>query len=75
MAEEEDRPFKAEYAKSGRAGCKLCKGAISKDSLRVAKMVQVQSAWGGGVRRVRAGLCSGHSLIKPVVWSLVCVTD
>ena len=40
MAEEEDRPFKAEYAKSGRAGCKQCHGAISKDSLRLAKMVQ-----------------------------------
>lgn len=41
MAEEEDRPFKAEYAKSGRATCKVCKGSISKDTLRVAKMVQV----------------------------------
>ena len=41
MAEEEERPFKAEYAKSGRAGCKLCKGNINKDTLRVAKMVQV----------------------------------
>lgn len=40
MADEE-RPFKAEYAKSGRAGCKLCKGAITKDTLRMAKMVQV----------------------------------
>jgi poly [ADP-ribose] polymerase len=40
MAEDE-QPFKAEYAKSGRAGCKLCKGNISKDSLRLAKMVQV----------------------------------
>lgn len=48
MAEEEDRPFKAEYAKSGRAGCKLCKGAISKDSLRVAKMVQVLCVRGKG---------------------------
>lgn len=37
----EELPFKAEYAKSGRAGCKLCKGNISKDSLRLAKMVQV----------------------------------
>ena len=50
MAEEEDRPFKAEYAKSGRAGCKLCKGAISKDSLRVAKMVQVLCVRGKGGR-------------------------
>ena len=38
---EEDAPFKAEYAKSGRAGCKLCHGNIAKDSLRLAKMVQV----------------------------------
>jgi len=43
MAEEEERPFKAEYAKSGRAGCKLCKGTINKDTLRIAKMVQVTS--------------------------------
>ena len=41
--DEEERPFKAEYAKSGRAGCKLCKGAITKDTLRLAKMVQVSS--------------------------------
>ncbi len=40
MAEEEERPFKAEYAKSGRAGCKQCRGTISKDTLRMAKMVQ-----------------------------------
>lgn len=32
--------FKAEYAKSGRASCKGCKGAISQDSLRLAVMVQ-----------------------------------
>ena len=37
----EEPPFKAEYSKSGRAGCKQCKGNISKDSLRLAKMVQV----------------------------------
>ncbi len=40
MAEEEERPFRAEYAKSGRAGCKQCRGNISKDSLRLAKLVQ-----------------------------------
>lgn len=40
MAEEEDCPFKAEYAKSGRAACKQCQGSISKDTLRLAKMVQ-----------------------------------
>eukprot|EP00117_Sycon_ciliatum_P025830 scpid32102/ scgid21352/ Poly [ADP-ribose] polymerase 1; NAD(+) ADP-ribosyltransferase 1; Poly[ADP-ribose] synthase 1 len=36
----DDLPFKAEYAKSGRSSCKACKSAISKDSLRLAKMVQ-----------------------------------
>ncbi|KAK3784634.1 hypothetical protein RRG08_003441 [Elysia crispata] len=35
-----DLPFQAEYAKSGRAGCKACKGNISQDSLRLAIMVQ-----------------------------------
>lgn len=41
MADEEERPFKAEYAKSSRAACKQCKGSITKDTLRLAKMVQV----------------------------------
>ena len=49
MSEEEERPYKAEYAKSGRAGCKLCKGNISKDTLRMAKMVQVRNMWEGCV--------------------------
>ena len=35
-----DLPFQSEYAKSGRAGCKLCSGSIAKDSLRLAIMVQ-----------------------------------
>ena len=37
----DDLPYKAEYAKSNRSACKLCKDNISKDSLRVARMVQV----------------------------------
>ena len=37
----EDSPFKTEYAKSGRSSCRGCKLSISKDSLRLAKMVQV----------------------------------
>eukprot|EP00794_Sanderia_malayensis_P012686 gene12686-13988_t len=37
-----DLPFRAEYAKSGRAGCKGCRTPIAKDSLRLAKMVQSQ---------------------------------
>ncbi|KAG8225244.1 hypothetical protein J437_LFUL008781, partial [Ladona fulva] len=36
----EDLPYRAEYAKSGRASCKSCKGSIAKDSLRLAVMVQ-----------------------------------
>uniref|UniRef100_A0AAY4BAQ7 Poly [ADP-ribose] polymerase n=1 Tax=Denticeps clupeoides TaxID=299321 RepID=A0AAY4BAQ7_9TELE len=36
----DDKQFKAEYAKSGRASCKKCKENIAKDSLRMAFMVQ-----------------------------------
>lgn len=36
-----DKLYKAEYAKSGRASCKKCKENIAKDSLRMAIMVQV----------------------------------
>ena len=36
-----DLPYRSEYAKSGRASCKACKGIISKDTLRMAQMVQV----------------------------------
>ena len=36
-----DYPYKAEYAKSGRAACKLCRITIDKDTLRLAVMVQV----------------------------------
>ncbi|XP_043465217.1 poly [ADP-ribose] polymerase [Leptopilina heterotoma] len=35
-----DLPFRVEYAKSGRAGCKACKNPIAKDSLRLASIVQ-----------------------------------
>ncbi|KAK8406811.1 hypothetical protein O3P69_007397 [Scylla paramamosain] len=37
---DEELPFKAEYAKSGRASCRGCKQNIAKDSLRLAVMVQ-----------------------------------
>lgn len=33
-------PYVAEYAKSGRASCKLCKNKIDKDELRMGAMVQ-----------------------------------
>lgn len=33
-------PYRAEYAKSGRASCKACRTTIEKDSLRLAAMVQ-----------------------------------
>lgn len=36
-------PYRAEYAKSGRASCKACRTPIEKDSLRLAAMVQVSS--------------------------------
>ncbi|KAK7070987.1 Poly [ADP-ribose] polymerase 1 [Halocaridina rubra] len=36
----DDLPYSAEYAKSGRASCRGCKGNIAKDSLRLAVMVQ-----------------------------------
>lgn len=36
-----DPPYRAEYAKSGRASCKSCKNTISQATLRVARMVQV----------------------------------
>lgn len=45
---QEDKLYKVEYAKSGRASCKKCKENIAKDSLRMAIMVQVR--W----RRVEA---------------------
>ncbi|XP_036398928.1 poly [ADP-ribose] polymerase 1-like [Megalops cyprinoides] len=41
MAEsQDDKLYRAEYAKSGRASCKKCKENIPKDSLRMAIMVQ-----------------------------------
>lgn len=42
----DDLPYKAEYAKSDRSSCKFCKSNISKDGLRVAKMVQVGNPFG-----------------------------
>lgn len=37
----EDLPYRAEYAKSGRASCRGCKSTIEKDVLRLAVMIQV----------------------------------
>ncbi|CAM8931406.1 unnamed protein product [Rhodiola kirilowii] len=34
------KPWKAEYAKSGRSSCKTCKDTIDKEALRLGKMVQ-----------------------------------
>ncbi|GBG68001.1 hypothetical protein CBR_g1120 [Chara braunii] len=36
------KPFKAEYAKSGRAACKKCKDPIAKDALRIARVVEAK---------------------------------
>ncbi|RDD42983.1 Poly [ADP-ribose] polymerase 1 [Trichoplax sp. H2] len=41
MTDSNDLPFRAEYAKSNRAACKLCRSNIGKDTLRLAVMVQV----------------------------------
>lgn len=35
-----EKPWKAEYAKSGRSSCRTCKTPISKEVLRLGKMVQ-----------------------------------
>lgn len=35
-----DLPYRAEYAKTGRAGCKKCKSKIDQGVLRMAAMVQ-----------------------------------
>ena len=43
MAESSDKPYRVEYAKSGRASCKKCKESIPKDSIRMAFMVQVRA--------------------------------
>lgn len=37
----DELPYKAEYAKTGRAGCKGCKLKIDQETLRLAVMVQV----------------------------------
>lgn len=42
MDEPLDLPYRAEYAKSGRAACRGCKSPIAKDTLRLAVMVQVR---------------------------------
>lgn len=34
------KPWKAEYAKSGRSSCKTCKSPIAQEKLRLGKMVQ-----------------------------------
>lgn len=40
----ETLPYKAEYAKSGRAGCKGCKQNIAQGTLRLAVMVRVSKS-------------------------------
>ena len=42
MAEDgSDLPYRAEYAKSGRAKCKGCKAEVPKGDCRLASMTQV----------------------------------
>lgn len=47
----DDLPYKVEYARTGRAGCKACKMNIGQDSLRIARMVQVSSGQMGKKKR------------------------
>lgn len=49
---QEDKLYKAEYAKSGRASCKKCKENIAKDSLRMAIMVQVKAVGSGRLMKL-----------------------
>lgn len=44
MADSVDLPFRAEYAKSNRSSCKMCKNKIEKGELRMAAMVQVRAS-------------------------------
>ncbi|RYR01019.1 hypothetical protein Ahy_B06g079884 isoform C [Arachis hypogaea] len=38
--QKEQKPWKAEYAKSGRSSCRTCKAPIDKEQFRLGKMVQ-----------------------------------
>jgi hypothetical protein len=37
----EELPYKVEYAKTGRAKCRGCKGPLPNQTLRIAALVQV----------------------------------
>lgn len=39
----DELPYRVEYAKTGRAGCKKCKNKIDQGVLRIAAMVQVRN--------------------------------
>jgi hypothetical protein len=54
----DDLPYRAEYAKSGRASCKGCKNPIAKETLRLAVMVQV------GVEHCPSGAGSHHYILR-----------
>lgn len=42
MEQNDDLPYRVEYAKSSKAKCKGCKVGIEKDHLRLAVMIQVR---------------------------------
>lgn len=68
MAEPSEKPYRAEYAKSGRASCKKCGESIAKDSLRLALMVQVRRGPASGQRGRGPGAGPGSlrgSLTEP----------
>ena len=41
----DDPPYRTEYAKSNRSSCKSCRETIVKDTLRMARMVQVMDKY------------------------------
>ena len=54
----DDLPYRAEYAKSGRASYKGCRNPITKETLRFAIMVQV------GVEHCPSGAGFRHYILR-----------
>lgn len=70
---QDDKLYKAEYAKSGRASCKKCKENIAKDSLRMAIMVQVRNRVqlsGINTDRITSVVLEMHLVLHLLSWML-----
>ena len=70
----DDLPYRAEYAKSGRAKCKGCKADIPKGDMRLASMTQV-----GSVEKqiyIEHFFCSRHfSMVSKPIGSTATVSS